>query len=144
MILEYIFCRIKFKRMSGQLLKEDIWYVIWIHRGTCIWYTFMLCFTKKGKKDRGHLYFSIVFHQSTSFSLQKKVMNYTGNRYIPEGFTGLRILYTLVMDQIPIKCDMNDLSLCLKKGVLCQMYVENWTSCKCTSGCTFLQDYVYF
>lgn len=90
-------------------------------------YGIHLCFVlqKKGKKDRGHLYFSIVFHQSTSFSLQKKVMNYTGNQYIPEGFTGLRILYTLVMDQIPIKCDMNGLSLCLKKGSLCQMYVEN-------------------
>lgn len=42
-------------------------------------------------------------------------MNYTGNQYIPEGFTCLRILYTLVMDQIPIKCDMNDFSLGLKK-----------------------------
>lgn len=42
-------------------------------------------------------------------------MNYTGNQYIPEGFTCLRILYTLVMDQIPIKCDMNDFNLGLKK-----------------------------
>lgn len=37
-------------------------------------YGIHLCFVlqKKGKKDRGHLYFSIVFHQSTSFSSQKK------------------------------------------------------------------------
>lgn len=46
-------------------------------------------------------------------------MNYTGNQYIPEGFTCLRILYTLVMDQIPIKCDMNDFSLGLKKKGCC-------------------------
>lgn len=86
------------------------------HRGTCVWYTLMLLFTKKVKKDRGH-YFSplssirvIALVRKISYELHRNL-----NQYIPEGFTCLRILYTLVMDQIPIKCDMNDFSLGLKK-----------------------------
>lgn len=90
-------------------------------------YGIHLCFVlQKREKKIGAIYISPLSSiRVLALVCKKKVMNYTGNRYIPEGFTCLRILYTLVMDQIPIKCDMNGLSLCLKKGSLCQMYVEN-------------------
>lgn len=77
-MIEYIFCRIKFKRMFGQLKRKVSWYDMCRHQGTCVWYTLTLLFTKKVKKDRGH-YFSplssirvIALVRKISYELHRK------------------------------------------------------------------------